>query len=212
PELLLIDGVRDAAGLDLLRALKGEPRWRDIPVLVVADHPPDDAAVWTFGMGAADFLRKPFRVRELLARMEAQLRVRRMLLDAREALRTAESELQRVRDEADSRRRLVDIVHEVTGELVPTEIYARLTRKVGQELNLSHASVVLAQPGDEAGIVAAAFENPSLREYPVDLSRYPEITTALDQRRLVLVEDVASSAVYAHTRARWESEGTVVSV
>src|SRR5690606_2168319 len=97
PELLLLDGLTDGAGLDLLERIKGEPRWRDLPVLVVAEQPPEDAAVWTFGMGASDFLRKPFRVRELLARVEAQLRVRRMLVEAREALRSAEAELQRVR-------------------------------------------------------------------------------------------------------------------
>ena len=41
----------------------------------------------TLGLGAADFVRKPVRVRELLARIQAQLRVRAALTAAREALR-----------------------------------------------------------------------------------------------------------------------------
>lgn len=212
PELLLLNGLPDAPGLELLGKIKGESRWRDLPVLVIADQPPEDAAAWTFGMGASDFLRKPFRVRELLARIEAQLRVRRMLMEAREALQGAEAELQRVRSEAETRRRLVDIVHEVTGELEPPEIYQLLVRRVGRALDLTHASVVLARAGDPVGQVVAAYENPAIREQTVELDRYPEIRAALEERRMILVEDVAGSAIFGDMRERWESEGTVVAV
>jgi len=212
PELLLLDGLTDGAGLDLLERIKGEPRWRDLPVLVVAEQPPEDAAVWTFGMGASDFLRKPFRVRELLARVEAQLRVRRMLVEAREALRSAEAELQRVRTEADTRRRLVDIVHEVTGELEPPEIYQLLARRVGRALDLTHASVVLARSDAPYGRVVATYDNSALRNDTLDLQRYPEVRAALEERRMILVEDVATSTIFGGLHDRWESEESVVAV
>jgi two-component system cell cycle response regulator len=212
PELLLLNDLADGSGLDVLRKVKSDTRWRDLPVLVVAEHPPEDEAVWSYGMGASDFLRKPFRVRELLARVEAQLRVRRMLLEAREALSKAERELQRVRSEAESRRRLVDIVHEVTGELEPHEIYQLLVRRVGRALDLSHASVVLVRAGEPMATVAAAFEDPAMRDRKVDLQRYPEIRAALAERRSVLVEDVSTDPLYEELRGLWESEGTVNSV
>ena len=46
----------------------------------------------------------------------------------------------------------------------------------------------------------------------VELERYPEIRAALEERRMVLVEDVASSTIYSSVRERWESEGTEVPV
>ncbi len=212
PDLLILDAIEDADAFTLLERIKREPRWREMPVLVVADQPREDAAVRTLGLGASDFVRKPFRVRELLARIEAQLRVRRMLLDARTALQLAEEELARVRREADTRRKLVDIVHEVTGEVSAEEIFHLLARRVARALELSHCSVILARPGDATGRVATAFENPGMRDREIELARYPEIRTALQHGRAVLVEDISRSPLHAGVKQLWEDEGTEVSV
>ncbi|HLV27449.1 MAG TPA: diguanylate cyclase [Gemmatimonadales bacterium] len=204
PELLILNDLVDGSGMEALRMVKGEARWRDLPVLVVAEQPPEDAAIWNYGMGASDFLRKPFRVRELLARVEAQLRVRRMLVEAREALGKAERELKRVRSEAETRRRLVDIVHEVTGELEPHEIYQLLARRVARALDLSHASVVLVRDEGYVATVVANFEDPAMRDGELDLWRYPEIRAALDERRVVIIEDVSTDSLYSEPREFWE--------
>ncbi len=118
PDLLLLNVTLPGAdNYQTLERIKSDDRWRDLPILMVSALPPEEAAVRTLGLGAADFVRKPFRVRELLARIQAQLRVRAALRSAREALRTTEQELRRAREEAESRRKLVDILHEVTGNL-----------------------------------------------------------------------------------------------
>src|SRR5215208_2873235 len=99
PDLLLLDVIMPGAdGFELLEQLKSDDRWRELPVLMVSSLPPEEATVKTLGLGAADFVRKPFRVRELLARIQAQLRMRAMLKSAREALRTTEEELLRARE------------------------------------------------------------------------------------------------------------------
>src|SRR5581483_10716319 len=147
----------------------------------------------TLGLGAADFVRKPVRVRELLARIQAQLRVRAALHAAREELRTKDVELRRAREEAESRRKLVDILHEVTGDLSADEIYHLAARRVARALSLSHCSVILARPGDRLGIVATAYENPALRNLEIELARYPEIRAALDSGRPILIEDLSTS-------------------
>ena len=69
--------------------------------------------------GADDFVSKPFRVPELLGRVRTQLRASGQLRDARAALRDAAAELERARGDAVNNRRLIDILHEVTGELSP---------------------------------------------------------------------------------------------
>ncbi|HEY6809276.1 MAG TPA: response regulator, partial [Gemmatimonadales bacterium] len=193
PDLLLLDIMMPKLdGLQLLERLKGDERYRDLPVLMVSSMPPEEATVKSLGLGAADFISKPFRVRELLARVEAQLRVGRALASARE--------------EARSRAAMVDILHEVTDSLKPDEIYHILARRVARVLNISKCSMVLAKPGDEAGVVVAAFENPMLRNLQIELSRYPEIQKALATGRAVLVSDLATDPLYATERQRWERE------
>ena len=76
------------------------------------------------------------RARELLARIQAQLRSGAVLRATRDALLRMEEELARARDDAESRRQLVDILHEVTGDLSANEIYHLLARRVARALRL----------------------------------------------------------------------------
>src|SRR5947208_3954822 len=193
PQLLLLDIMMPKVdGLQLLERLKSDERYRDLPVLMVSSMPPEEATVKSLGLGAADFISKPFRVRELLARVEAHIRVGRALAQARE--------------EARSRLAMVDILHEVTDSLKPDEIYHILARRVARALNISKCSMVLAKPGEPQGVVVAAYENPMLRNLQVELARYPEIRKAVSTGRLVLVEDVATDPLYEDERRRWERE------
>ncbi|MGH7416780.1 MAG: response regulator, partial [Candidatus Rokuibacteriota bacterium] len=197
PALLLLDIMMPKVdGLQLLERLKQDDRYRDLPVLMVSSMPPEDATVRALGLGAADFISKPFRVRELLARVEAHIRVGQALAQARE--------------EARSRAAMVDILHEVTDSLKPDEIYHILARRVARVLNISKCSMVLAKPGDQQGVVVAAYENPMLRNLQIELARYPEIRQALTTGRLVLVEDVSTDPLYKEERQRWERDGIKV--
>src|SRR5467141_798010 len=197
PQLLLLDIMMPKVdGLQLLERLKSDERYRDLPVLMVSSMPPEEATVKSLGLGAADFIAKPFRVRELLARVEAHIRVGQALAQARE--------------EARSRAAMVDILHEVTDSLKPDEIYHILARRVARVLNISKCSMVLAKSGDQQGVVVAAYENPMLRNLQIDLGRYPEIRKAVSSGRLVLVEDVATDPLYEEERLRWERDGIKV--
>src|SRR5213595_3297602 len=178
PALLLLDIMMPKVdGLQLLERLKQDERYRDLPVLMVSSMPPEEATVRALGLGAADFISKPFRVRELLARVEAR-----------------------------SRAAMVDILHEVTDSLKPDEMYHILARRVARALNISKCSMVLAKPGDHQGVVVAAYENPMLRNLQIELSKYPEIRKAVSTGRLVLVEDVATDPLYEDERRRWERD------
>src|SRR5437879_3723765 len=158
--------------------------------------PPEEATVKSLGLGAADFISKPFRVRELLARVKAHIR--------------SAQELARARDEAQSRAAIVDILHEVTDSLKPDEIYHILVRRVARVLQISKCSMVLAKPGDQLGVVVAAYENPMLRNLQIELVRYPEIQRALTTSRSVLVEDVTTDPLYQEERVRWQREQITV--
>lgn len=213
PDIVLLDVLfPDIDGAEVLELIKSDDRWRDVPVLMISSLPPEEAAVRTLGLGAADYVRKPFRVRELLARMQAQLRMRAILRSAHESLRETRAALTRVQVEAEHRRHLVDILHDVTDELSADEIYHLLARRVARALNLSHSSVILAREGERPRVVATAFETggePS-RDFVLELDRYPELRTALGTGRPVLVEDVMTSPLYDDVRHSWERDGTTV--
>lgn len=213
PDLILLDVLMPQLdGFQLLERIKADDRYADLPVLIVSSLPAEEATVRTLGLGAADFIRKPFRVRDLLARIQSQLRNRAELRAARDQVRKGAADLVQAREEAESRRTMVDILHEVTDELSPEEIYHVVARRVARALNTSHCSVVLARSGDKVGIVATAFEDPSVINYRIQLELYPEIRAALETQAPVLVADVPSSPLYAEIRERWANQGTVVHI
>src|SRR6266568_711638 len=197
PNLLLLDIMMPKVdGLQLLARMKADDRFRDVPVLMISSMPPEEATVKSLGLGAADFISKPFRVRELLARVKAHIR--------------SAQELARARDEAHSRAAIVDILHEVTDSLKPDEIYHIPVRRVARVLQISKCSMVLAKPGDQLGVVGAAYENPMLRNLQIEVVRYPEIQRALTTSRSVLVEDVTTDPLYQEERVRWQREQITV--
>src|SRR6266516_3248238 len=198
PHLLLLDIMMPQVdGLQLLQKIKADERFRHLPVLMISSvQDVEGATVRALGLGAADFIAKPFRARELLARVEAHVR--------------SSQELSRAQEEAQSRGALVEILHEVTDSIKPDEIYHILVRRVARALQISKCSMVLAKPGDQFGLVVAAYENPMLRNLQVELARYPEIQGALASGRPVLVADVSRDPLYEQERARWQREGVRV--
>src|SRR5438093_12208141 len=198
PHLLLLDIMMPQVdGLQLLQKIKADERFRHLPVLMISSvQDVEGATVRALGLGAADFIAKPFRARELLARVEAHVR--------------SSQELSRAQEEAQSRGALVEILHEVTDSIKPDEIYHILVRRVARALQISKCSMVLAKPGDQFGLVVAAYENPMLRNLQIELARYPEIQRALTSSRSVLVEDVGSEPLSAEQRVRWQRDKIVV--
>ena len=213
PDLLLLDILMpDANGCQLLEKIKSEERWRDLPVLMLSAQPPEDASVWSLGLGAADFIRKPYRPKELLARVQAQLRIGAILRSTRVALARTEEALVRAQQDADSRRKLVDILHETTGDLSVAELFHLLVRRAARALGVSHCSVMLARPGDAQAVVVAAFENPNLQHLSIQLDRYPELQAALESGQPVLVEDLDTHPLYEGARQVWGIEGIEVAI
>ena len=211
PDLLMLDIMMPRVdGLQLLEKIRGDTRWQDLPVLMISSMQPEEATTRSLGLGADDFIAKPFRVRELVARVEARLRQSRALRQAREEAERRAREARMSADEARVHAEMMDILHEITDSLKPEEIYQILARRVARVLELSKCSMVIAQPGDEIGVVVAAYENPMLRNLEIELSRYPEIGKALASGEPVLVEDVHTDPLYDAVRQSWEIEGIQV--
>ena len=197
-DLLLLDIMMPKVdGLQLLQRVKADARFKDLPVLMISSMPPEEATVRSLGLGATDFIPKPFRVRELLARVKAHLRVGR--------------ELNQARAEARSRSEMMEIMQEVTASLKPEEIYQILVRRVAQGLNISRCSIIIAGPG----------RRPRAPWWPRSRTRccttcrwtsgaIPRSGTRSSTGEVVLVRDVHTDPLYEEVRTSWEPEGRPV--
>jgi two-component system, cell cycle response regulator len=211
PDLILLDGDVVQRDGDILGQIRSDERYHDVRVIVTAPWASiEDGAELPWGVD--DCVSKPFRVPELLGRVRTQLRASEQLRAARRALEDAAAELERARGDAVSNRRLVDILHEVSSEHSPTEIYRILARRVARALEISHCSVVLARPGDVIGTVAAAHEDSSIQDVEIRLEHYPEINAALEASRPVLIEDARTHSLFANMREVRAREGKNVEI
>jgi len=77
PSLVLLESVLpDGSGLDVCRAIRrSDPR---VPIVIVSDRSDEIDIVVGLEIGADDYVVKPIRIRELLARIAAHLRKARL--------------------------------------------------------------------------------------------------------------------------------------
>jgi CheY-like chemotaxis protein len=96
PDLVLLDvHMPGGSGLDLCRRLKADAGWRDLPVIFLSAAGEAEDIVAGFEAGGADYVTKPFRSAELLARVRAHLELKR----SREAQARLIQELKDVLDQ-----------------------------------------------------------------------------------------------------------------
>jgi DNA-binding response OmpR family regulator len=65
-DLVILDlGMPGVSGLEVLRALKAEERFKQIRVIVLTASDNEESLARSFGYGADDFIAKPFKKNEL---------------------------------------------------------------------------------------------------------------------------------------------------
>jgi signal transduction histidine kinase len=116
PNLIISDVMMpNVDGFGLVKALRAQPRFASIPVILLSARAGEEATVEGLNAGADDYLVKPFSARELLARVGAAL-----------SLDRARRETERQKDDF-----LAMLAHELRNPLAPIrtagELLARLT-------------------------------------------------------------------------------------
>lgn len=75
PDLILLDSMLPGmSGIETCRTLKQDERTRRIPIIFLTAKSEESDKVIGLGLGADDYITKPFGLRELFARIEAVLR------------------------------------------------------------------------------------------------------------------------------------------
>jgi signal transduction histidine kinase/DNA-binding NarL/FixJ family response regulator len=83
PDLVLTDVMMpEMDGFALLAALRQNPATSTVPVIMLSARAGEEARIDGIDAGADDYLTKPFSARELLARVDAQLKLARLRKEA----------------------------------------------------------------------------------------------------------------------------------
>lgn len=83
PDLVLTDVMMpEMDGFELLRRLRADPQTQNIPVILLSAQAGEAAKLAGLATGADDYLVKPFSARELLARIDATLKLTQMRREA----------------------------------------------------------------------------------------------------------------------------------
>jgi PAS domain S-box-containing protein len=91
PSLVLSDVMMPLMdGMELLKRLRADPRTAAVPVILLSARAGEEAKVEALDAGADDYLVKPFSARELLARVDAHLKIASVRGEAMETLRSSE--------------------------------------------------------------------------------------------------------------------------
>lgn len=78
PDLILLDLMMpDISGLEVCRRIKSNPEYEHIPVIFLTASIEENHLIEAYSLGANDYVNKPFRKPELLARIKTQLTLRK---------------------------------------------------------------------------------------------------------------------------------------
>jgi len=165
PDAAIIDLVLpDGDGIEVCRRLR---EWTDIPLIVLSAVGDEDAKVRALAAGADDYVTKPFGPRELVARLEANLR--RTAPDTEEAVISSDGL------EIDLARHTVHRDGEEV-HLTPTEfsLLAQLVRNRGRLM--THRDLLLsvwgAGYGDDTQVLRAHIANLRRKIEPAQSQQY----------------------------------------
>ncbi len=74
-DLVLLDVMLPYTdGFELLERLRANTEWRNVPVIILTSRTREHDAVRALGLGADDYLTKPFSPAELVARIRRRMR------------------------------------------------------------------------------------------------------------------------------------------
>lgn len=118
PDLILLDiRMPEMDGFEVYRRLQEQPEIRDIPVVFISATGEGPERLKGLKLGAVDFITKPFRREELLARVHTHLELRRLRVRLEEQAEGLQRINRQLRTELEERRRVEKALGEKNAEL-----------------------------------------------------------------------------------------------
>lgn len=209
PDLVITDHLLPGmSGRELVARLRGIPAFEDVPIVLLTAVGDDEARAEGIEAGADEYLVKPIRERELLARVASLLKLRRTLLalsgrsreleDANAALHAAQERLVRTERLTALGSLAAALAHDLNGPLAIIKSGASTLRSITAEASgrVLHADAerldaLLRELGGVASEVADASRR--MQEFGRDLRLFAS-GDAADASR-IRVEDAVRAAV-----------------
>jgi GAF domain-containing protein len=95
---------------------------------------------------------------------------------------------------------VIDILQELGGTLHFVDILQTIARRLGETFGLDRSSIFLAERGGRTARLVASYEDPSIRNMVVDLTRYPEIERAMRTGETVFIADATVDPSLKHVK------------
>jgi DNA-binding NtrC family response regulator len=168
PDVILLDiNLPGMDGLELAGKLKGDPEFQYIPVIIFTVHDSLEYKIEGLNRGGDDYLIKPYQDDELIARVNAMLRIRRLYSSLRYE-RQMNRQLTRTMDRS-----------EKLGNLLGRSSQMRQISDLILDVSTSDSNVLIqGESGTGKEVVARAIHQESLRNKApfvvINCAAYPE--------------------------------------
>src|SRR6267143_417721 len=97
--------------------------------------------------------------------------------------------------------RVAELERERKHLLAIIDILQAIARKLGEAFGLDRCSIFLAERGGRSVRLVASYEDPTIRNYVVDLERYPELKRAMQGGETVFIPDAATDPSLKHVKS-----------
>ncbi|HEY6556438.1 MAG TPA: PAS domain S-box protein [Polyangiaceae bacterium] len=183
PSLVLLDLIMpDPDGYVILKHIRAKPNLAEVPVVVLTALDSDEEIQRVFSSGADDYVHKPFRPAELVARIRGQMRMREYV----ERLNRREHDQQTV----------LELTQALASSLDIRDILFTVVQRVADVAHVDRCSIVLVGEPNTIGFVVATSDDEQLRDLPIDLAKYPEIREVLSTGRALVIRDAARHPLF----------------
>jgi PAS domain S-box-containing protein len=182
PALVLLDLMMPGTdGYEVLGQLRGDPRTLEVPVMVLTALDADDEIQRAFVAGADDFLRKPWKPVELIARVRGQLGLRDIMGELAQKERDA--------------KLVLELTQTLASNLDFRGILFTVVQRIAEVAEVDRVSIVLVRDQSDTAYVVAASDNESLRDLPISLANYPEIQTTIRTGEPLIIGDTSTHQI-----------------
>jgi DNA-binding response OmpR family regulator len=187
PQFIFVDLLLpDLNAVDLCKFIQEDPilRKHNIQILVTSGHNNRENVRKCLVAGAVDYIVKPFRVEDILARLVFHIQNKRQIVDVDKEDRTR-------LEGGDLFLNLMELVlREATSGRSHRSILYNLTKMVALSLKAVRCSVVECNREMMEGFVMASSDDPKVKDIKLDLNRYPEIIHVLNYQKVVAIENM----------------------
>lgn len=151
PDLVLLDiRMPDMDGLEVCRRLKANEMTQNVPVIFVSAVTEIDEKVLGFGVGAVDFVTKPYQREELIARVRAHLELNRLRNHLEEIIQERTLELRQ--SEQKLRQNLFDSVTTLASIVEMRDPYTAGHQRRVSQLAVAIADALQLPPDQVEGV------------------------------------------------------------